>query len=204
MAEGRGNFRRKLFGGFDRTDVINYIETIAGQRNKYQTEAQKFAKESDELRTKLDSLTGQIQKKDTKLTATSKELDAARKELNDVWKELREVQDELEVVKGQLDRSNKELASKTSQYENDMAAAQASLNDAITKGEKQRIAAINSASQILADLRTKYNGTKNGVDSAAGTFRRELDTVTDNMSAMSTAFSDAENEFKKLLTNKEN
>lgn len=199
MADKRGSFRRKLFGGFDRNDVIDYIETIAGERNKYQTEAQKFAKEADELREKLDSLTTLLQWKDDKIAEDSQELETARKELDDVWKELRATLDELEVVKGQLDNSNKELVAKAAQYDKDIAAAESALNDAKKKGEEQRKAALNSVSQIVAELRAKYEDTKNGVDDATGNFRRGLDTVSDNMSAMSSAFTDAEAKFEKLL-----
>lgn len=199
MADKRGSFRRKLFGGFDRNDVIDYIETIAGERNKYQTEAQKFAKEAGELRDKLDSLTTLLQWKDDKLAEDSQELENARKELDDVQKELRATMDELEVVKGQLDHSNKELATKSAQYDKNIAAAESALNDAKKKTEEQRKAAFNSASQIVAELRAKYEDTKNGVDDAAGNFRRELDAVSDNMSAMSAAFTDAEAKFEKLL-----
>ena len=204
MAQERGSFRRKLFGGFDRTDVINYIETVAEQRNKYQAEAQRYANESVELHTKLDNLTAQLQDKDARFADTSKELDTARKELNDVWKELRETMDELETVKGQLERVSKELVAKSAQYDKDITAAQKALENEKRKGEEQRIAAVNSASQITAELRVKYNDTKLGVEAASEIFIRELDAVSENMSAMSTAFTDAETKIQQLLADKEN
>ena len=38
MTQERGNFRGRLFGGFNRKDVINYIEALAEERNKLDQE----------------------------------------------------------------------------------------------------------------------------------------------------------------------
>ena len=42
MLQETGNFRGKLFGGFDRQDVIDYIEEIAGERNSLQEENERL------------------------------------------------------------------------------------------------------------------------------------------------------------------
>jgi hypothetical protein len=42
VAEEQGNFRRKVLGGFDQIDVINYIEELSTQRNKFQSDAQQL------------------------------------------------------------------------------------------------------------------------------------------------------------------
>lgn len=203
MAEERGSFRRRVFGGFDRNDVINYIETIAVQRNEYQARTKELTQEANELRVRLDDLTVQLNNRDTMLADNAKKLDSAKKELDDVWKELREALDELDVIKGQLEQSSKELNAKTTQYEKELSAAQAALRDAKSKCEQQRIAAINNASGIVTALHNRYKSLRSDTDSAADSFRRGLDSVSDNMSAMSVAFADAEDEFKRLLTDKE-
>ena len=169
MSQERGGFRRRFFGGFDRTDVINYIENISVQRNRYQAEAQKYAAEAEELRSKLASLTKELNENNTKQ--------------NSIQNELREAQDELETVKGQLDHKTKELAALTQKYENDISAAQNALSEAVKNGKQQRELAVNTASQIVSDLREKYEGTKTDID---------------------TAFRDAETKLSDLLKNKEN
>lgn len=169
MSQERGSFRRRFFGGFDRTDVINYIENISVQRNRYQADAQKSASEAEELRSKLDDLTKELQDNNIRQ--------------NNTQNELREAQDELETVKDQLEHKTRELAALTAKYENDVTAAQNALNEAIVKGEQQRVAAVNAASNIISELRAGYENTKAGIDSA---------------------FCDAEAKLNNLLANKEN
>ncbi|MBE6949577.1 MAG: hypothetical protein E7456_07020 [Ruminococcaceae bacterium] len=178
MADERGSFRRRLFGGFDRVDVINYIEDIAIERNKHQETAAKLQEEVSELRDQAESLTKQLDDKNAQLAEKSDELSTAHNELNEVWNELRDSSDELEALKAQLEQTKKELASKTAQYDNDIAAAQKALNEAKAQAELQRLEAKRSASQIISTLRDKYEGS---------------------MSSMNTAFADAEAELEKLL-----
>ena len=47
MPQETGNFKSRIFGGFDRRDVIGYIEELAAERNALQ-------RENEELREKLD------------------------------------------------------------------------------------------------------------------------------------------------------
>ena len=47
MPQETGNFKSRLFGGFDRHDVIEYIEELAAERNALQ-------RENEELRAQLD------------------------------------------------------------------------------------------------------------------------------------------------------
>jgi cell division septum initiation protein DivIVA len=49
MTQETGNFKSKLFGGFDRQDVINYIEVLAGERNSLREENEKLTEKVAEL-----------------------------------------------------------------------------------------------------------------------------------------------------------
>lgn len=49
-----GNFRTCLFGGFNRNDVIKYVELLAGQRNSYKERVSSMEDEIDELRLALE------------------------------------------------------------------------------------------------------------------------------------------------------
>ncbi len=49
MTQERGNFRGRLFGGFNRKDVINYIEALAEERNK-------LAQENAQLKEQMEAI----------------------------------------------------------------------------------------------------------------------------------------------------
>lgn len=50
-----GNFKNKLFGGFDRHDVVNYIEEIAAARNQYRQEAETLREQVEELTARVET-----------------------------------------------------------------------------------------------------------------------------------------------------
>ncbi len=49
MEQEKGNFRGRLFGGFNRRDVIDYIEVLAGERGELERENQKLRERIWEL-----------------------------------------------------------------------------------------------------------------------------------------------------------
>lgn len=191
MAEEQGGFRRKVFGGFDQNDVINYIEGLSTQRNKFQTDVEGLLREREELRAQLSDMTARANNKDDLLTQTTQELSAVRKELDGVWNELRETRDELEAMRDQLDRANKELADKARQYENDLAAAQLALEEAKDKAKAIHIATVDGAVQILDELNSSYDGVKKDMDDTTEQLKREVGCVSDSMSALTAAFTAA-------------
>lgn len=122
MAEEQGNFRRKVLGGFDQIDVINYIEELSTQRNKFQSDAQQLTWEMNGLKSKVEELNQRLTEKDGQIAKAAEEISSVRQEKDEVWKELRATLDELEVLRGRLDKANKELNAKTAEYQNTLAA----------------------------------------------------------------------------------
>ena len=49
LEQEKGNFRGRLFGGFNRRDVIDYIEVLAGERGELERENQKLRERIWEL-----------------------------------------------------------------------------------------------------------------------------------------------------------
>lgn len=56
MSEEKGNFRGKIFGGFDRRDVISYIETTAQKLSTTEKERSAYQEEVEDLRAKNERL----------------------------------------------------------------------------------------------------------------------------------------------------
>ena len=73
MDKVTGNFRSKLFGGFDRSDVTSYIEKLATERNRYKKETEKHSETIEELNGRIDLL-------EERISALSEALDAAEAE----------------------------------------------------------------------------------------------------------------------------
>ena len=55
MEQEKGNFRGRVFGGFCRQDVIDYIEELAAERNGLRRENQELRDRVWELEEKLDA-----------------------------------------------------------------------------------------------------------------------------------------------------
>ena len=55
MSNEKGNFRGQLFGGFNRKDVVNYIEKLAQERNMYKEKYEALSDEMEKLKEQPDS-----------------------------------------------------------------------------------------------------------------------------------------------------
>lgn len=56
MSEEKGNFKSRVFGGFDRRDVIQYIESLAKERNALALENQKLRGQVEALEDRVSEL----------------------------------------------------------------------------------------------------------------------------------------------------
>ncbi len=56
MAQETGGFKRRLFGGFDKRNVVEYIEKLAEERNALQNERIALQEENEALRERLSAL----------------------------------------------------------------------------------------------------------------------------------------------------
>lgn len=62
MAE-KNTFRGKLFGGFDRKDVVSYIEKLAAERNEYKGKCAELEININELKDEMDALRAEYEEK---------------------------------------------------------------------------------------------------------------------------------------------
>ncbi|MGM9522766.1 MAG: DivIVA domain-containing protein [Oscillospiraceae bacterium] len=56
MTQETGNFRGRIFGGFDRSDVIGYIEELAAERNELQKDNERLRECIEGLENKLSEV----------------------------------------------------------------------------------------------------------------------------------------------------
>ena len=93
----KGNFKGRVFGGFNRHDVIDYIETLADERNR-------LARENERLRGQLEALEERLAREPEETpapeTEPSQDLEGSRRELREALERARTV---LKDVKSEYD-----------------------------------------------------------------------------------------------------
>lgn len=109
MNGGTCNFKTKLFGGFDRRDVIAYIEKLAAQRNKYQTTSKKLENQMNDLYNKLAEAEHDIEEANRRVVEINiAALEDAAKTITELQEKYESVRSDMEVtathIKGELTR----------------------------------------------------------------------------------------------------
>ena len=79
------HFRRKLFGGFDSRDVIQYIEELAAQRNKYKQTGDKLELEIKNLNAEMKKLQDALDDTDRRINDTLDEASSSIATLKDTY-----------------------------------------------------------------------------------------------------------------------
>lgn len=140
MKGERGNFKGRVFGGFNRHDVIDYIETLAAERNE-------LSCENERLRGQINALEERLEQEPEEPV----EQEDSRRELRDALEEAREV---LNGVKSEYDAVCTDIKINATQTDHELklitaklTGLQASLADA-----GKRLEAIG------AELNTKDEG----------------------------------------------
>lgn len=93
MKGERGNFKGRVFGGFNRHDVIDYIETLAAQRNE-------LSRDNEKLREQVEALEERLDAEIPPINEPEAEREDGRRELRDALEEARQV---LSGVKSEYD-----------------------------------------------------------------------------------------------------
>jgi len=98
MAE-TGNFKSRLFGGFDRQDVSDYITTLARERNRLRTEVETLRSENEALKARAEAAeaSAEAEKRRAEDFVIS-ERAAARDELQTLCDKYAEVRSDLDVT----------------------------------------------------------------------------------------------------------
>jgi hypothetical protein len=72
-------FKREVFGGFDRRDVIGYIKELAQERDMYRETAERLASSLLTMNGETEDLRAEVRVLDGKTESIRKELDATLK-----------------------------------------------------------------------------------------------------------------------------
>ena len=93
------HFRRRFFGGFDTSDVMQYIEELAGQRNRYKTTGDRLEAELKSLNAEIRRLQSELDEADKRLTDIKvKSLDEASAGISTLRETYTDIRAEMETT----------------------------------------------------------------------------------------------------------
>lgn len=147
----KGNFRGRLFGGFDRQDVIDYIESVSIKKNLSE-------KERDDLREELDRCRSRVYE----LESEKADL---RSEIEELRKELEQERDRTATYKAEKLREADEVVDKILAEVGEMKA-DVTINLTNAQCELKRLdKALSAVSSVFTDAEAKISALKGEIDS---------------------------------------
>ena len=168
MEEEKGNFRGELFGGFNRNDVINYIESAAAQFNATEKERDDLAEEKERLAEELDELKYELE---AQKESASADLKALAEEKDGVILELRRENARL------LEDIEKERARTFDRRSEELDSAAEAVDELIKRcGDIKADMAVN-----VTNTRRRILDGLEGVESVAGELEKRLNKLRENI-----------------------
>lgn len=144
MKGERGNFKSRVFGGFNRHDVIDYIETLAAERNE-------LSRENERLRGQIDALEEGLDREPQPVPEEPVEQEDSRRELRVALEEVREV---LNGVKSEYDAVCTDIKINATQTDHELKLIAAKLT-----GLQASLAAAGKRLEAIgAELNTEDEG----------------------------------------------
>lgn len=102
------HFRRRVFGGFDTSDVMKYIEELAGQRNKYKMTG-------DKLEAELKNLNAEIKRLQSELDSADKRImDIKVRAVEDASESVSELKDKYTSIRTEMEVTTSTICSELS------------------------------------------------------------------------------------------
>ena len=139
----KGNFKGRVFGGFNRHDVIDYIETLATERNELSRENERLRGQVEALEERLEEASQpapgpEAQPEDDGRQELLKALEQAEQILRDVKREYDNVCADLKINVSQADHEMKQISAKLSGLQSSLDAAGERLEAVSAQLEEKR------------------------------------------------------------------
>lgn len=213
MNPAENSFRTAVVGGFNRQDVLNYIETSAKETKDRISSLQKEGETAQKARTTAEKEAAELKKQ---VQALRKETESLRKTADERAASLKKVQNELiqeQTVCAALRKELDTLKAQTGQWESG-AKAYAELKDRTATIEleaRQRASAIESAAeekakkirtaaeQILYKVQAGYGRLRGDVDATISHASGELGRVDKALEQVLAEFAEHDAALEKLL-----
>ena len=188
-------FRSAAFGGFNRADVIAYIERTAkesaAQIRQLQEENDRLTKESGDLREQLAAAGSAQEELSSSLQMESDSLAAAEETLASLRTEAETLRTELAALRGERDRLSAEseaLRAQLGGYDSvkshiaDIELAARARADALEAETRERMG------DVLEACRVQFEQTISALSSACANVSRQLTLSNESIAALPAAF----------------
>lgn len=192
-----GNFRGRVFGGFDRKDVAAYISKVARETNDYKEECAKLRCENRELSSGIEGLTGQISALNAKNEELKSEIERleARSEETDCLKDTiaamqAKIDGDAEIISGY-----EKMKGRLSELE---VEALKRAQDIETRAMSEYKRIMDKVGEIITSLKSEYEEIRSGTEVTAAHLRGEMNRMGERISLVNSVLEKTAGDFDSL------
>lgn len=205
MSDAGIQFRNAAFGGFNRQDVLEYIEQSARLNNEKLAELEEENRRLQEAKDALEAENGTLRAQCEGMTETSAELEQLRAEVEalrklqpevDAFRELKAKLADIEVearLRGEniLQKANEDAEDVTNKAladaDNVTAQAKAEAENLILQAKNEAAAIRTNAELILSQSRRTFDTTRTDLAATSAHLAGELERIRGTILRLSTA-----------------
>lgn len=170
-------FKRSLFGGFKREDVINYIDNLKSELESAKKDAETLREENASLKSSNDALAAETDKFRSENVSLSMSLGENTLQLNEVKAKLSEAEEKI----GVLERENDSIKAENETYKSKVERAseiESHVGGMIADAKIYR-------EKLVADARNEINNISASYHTAAKAITEKIDTFADELNDLS-------------------
>ena len=195
MSENR--FRSSVFGGFNRRDVVGYIERSSQEATSVREENDALRAERESLRARLPELAAAAEERDrltAACTAANETVARLQAEAETREKALAEVHAKLTAAQQTVDVFE-DTRARLSQLEVDAARRAVEMEK---DAEQRATAVLDGCETLVQKLRDTYSAVCRDTDASAAYVRTELSKLSDRLSQLAGLMEESANDFSRL------
>ncbi len=182
-----GKFRGRLFGGFNRKDVVEYIQKSSEGYEKYRQEYVRLTEKCADLEAKLFG----ADEREKALRLENNKLTEQLHFLKDIEKRAQEIQNELDAIRESA-KVYEDTKQRIAQLELDSVMRAASIENAAVSAAESTL---DRTDALLCDLGVRYENVKSDVEVTVAHLRGELDKISASLENLVSVLEKSEEEF---------
>lgn len=183
-------FKRSLFGGFKREDVINYIDNMKAELESAKKEIDELREKSAALSSSNEALTEETDKFRSENVSLSMSLAENTLTLNNVKAEL----DEIKIAKANIENENKSLKEENEDYKGKIARAaeiESHVGGMIADAKIYKEKLISDAKIEIDAMSASYRNSAEEITKKIDFFTNELNDLSSSVSTSLSSIMDS-------------
>lgn len=183
-------FKRSLFGGFKREDVINYIDNMKAELESAKKEIDELREQNAALSSSNEALTEETDKFRSENVSLSMSLAENTLTLNNVKAEL----DEIKITKANIENENKSLKEENEDYKGKIARAaeiESHVGGMIADAKIYKEKLISDAKIEIDAMSASYRNSAEEITRKIDSFTNELNDISSTVSSSLSSIMDS-------------